>query len=346
MRVGNGTVRLVLRYQSIGNAAQGRDAHGRTYLALGGQCRCGGRPCGSHILWQPYLHVSASAVAPSIVGNECQLDVLHAQCSLFIESQGLCIRGQCHELLRLVLREHFAAGMGDIGIQRLCAQFETGLLVEQYVLDVEVVVLPFRTIHQRTALHGHHAAVCLHPVVGTYGTRFQVKVNIDYVPGLPLALDDGIALFQVFCLHRLSVYHDGITQPLVVGVRIEVAGHGLVAHPSRYAYLHGKLSCGILLHLDLYVTAVGITRGLLQGHLAAGYFQRGSVGHEEVHIDVAVLHRVDVTRYGGDEPADVGRAAGTSEPCLSLVLSHGLQRVGVEESTSIERHARNETVVE
>ena len=39
-------------------------------------------------------------------------------------------------------------------------------------------------------------------------------------------------------------------------------------------------------------------------------------------------------------------AAGAAEPGLTLMLAHRLKRIGIEEASAVERHARNQTVVE
>ena len=65
----------------------------------------------------------------------------------------------------------------------------------------------------------------------------------------------------------------------------------------------------------------------------------------QVDVDGVPLPRVHVTGHGGQKAGDVAGATGHAEPGTALVLAVRLERVRIEESLAVERHARNEPVV-
>lgn len=116
--------------------------------------------------------------------------------------------------------------------------------------------------------------------------------------------------------------------------------------PSRDADLHTELTCLVVIYLDGDVAVPRVLCILTQGNLLAGYFQRRRVAEEEVDIYILILYGIYVAWEGWQEAADVARAAGTAEPSLTLVLTHTLQWVRVEEAAAVHAHTTDETIVE
>ena len=116
---------------------------------------------------------------------------------------------------------------------------------------------------------------------------------------------------------------------------VKVRRHYLIAHPSWDTDLHGKLSCCILIDIHGDIAIPWILCGLTEGNLLSCYTQVTLVGEEEVHIDIMVFYCIDISRQRGNESADVRRATSTAKPCLTLVLTHRLQGVGVEETIAL-----------
>ena len=154
----------------------------------------------------------------------------------------------------------------------------------------------------------------------------------------PTAVDAEITIFQ-FILYGFSVYFHCVFQTLAVTIGIQVTGDYLTPNPSGNTDFQVELSGVILVDADGNVTVPRVFGGLLDRNSFATHFQVGSVGHEEVDVNVLILHSVDISRQGRDETADVGWAAGTTEPGLALMLSHTFQRVGVEETATVQGYA-------
>ena len=76
--------------------------------------------------------------------------------------------------------------------------------------------------------------------------------------------------------------------------------------------------------------------GLLQRNSLTLYLQVRSIGHKQIHIHVLVLHRINISRQRGDKTTDIGRAAGTTEPRLALMLADTFQRIGIEKAASVQ----------
>ena len=161
---------------------------------------------------------------------------------------------------------------------------------------------------------------------------------------LPFALDGEIAGLQLR-LHRLAVHLHGIVQTLSIRVTVQVARHHLAAHPAGDTDFQGKRAGLVLLHRDGHVTRPRIACLLFQHHVLLPHLQVRLVGHEQIDIHVFVLHRIHIARQRGDETADVRRAAGATEPRLSLVLPPALQRIGIEEAAAVQRDAGNQAVI-
>ena len=154
----------------------------------------------------------------------------------------------------------------------------------------------------------------------------------------PTAVNAEITILQ-FILYGFSVYFYCILQTLAVTIGIQVTGNYLTPNPSGNTDFQVELSGVILVDADGDVTVPRVFGGLLDRNSFAIHFQVGSIGHEEVNVNVFIFHCVDISRQGRDETADVGRAAGTTEPGLALMLSHTFQRVGVEETATVQGYA-------
>ena len=204
----------------------------------------------------------------------------------------------------------------------------------------------FGTIDQRSALDTHPASVGSHLVVGTDHARFHVEADDELIALLPSPLDIHIAVFRYQERHGDTIDDEAVAEAFAVGILIEVAGHHLVAQPARDAHLQVELSHGVLVDGQHRLTVPGVFGLLGQRQLLASHVECGRVGEEEVQIDVLALHGVDVAGQRGNESADVARTAGTAEPSLTLVLTHRLQGIRIEEAVAFERHTADQTVVE
>ena len=126
---------------------------------------------------------------------------------------------------------------------------------------------------------------------------------------------------------------------------VKVSGNYLVSDPSGNADVQAELA-GSLIDGNLYIAVPGIFRGLGNLNVLAVNLGGKGVGHKEVYKQLVVLNGIYVTGNRRDESAYVAGAAGTAEPCLTLMLSVALQRVGVEEPASVQTYATYNTVVE
>ena len=116
-----------------------------------------------------------------------------------------------------------------------------------------------------------------------------------FVTLLPTAVDAEVAVFQ-FALCGFSVHGYCIFQTLAVAVGVKVARNYLAPYPSRDAYFHSELPGIVLLNTDGDVSVPGILRCLFDRNSLTAYFQVRSVGHEEVNVDIFILHRIDISR--------------------------------------------------
>lgn len=259
-------------------------------------------------------------MTPGIVGDEGQRLVLRREFALFVEVERLSI---CDKGLD--------GSSGHLAV----AKTELRFLVEEDAHDVEVVVGMLGAVDQRAALYRYHAPIGLHLVVGTYHTRFHVETDDELVALLPAALDVHITISRGQQGYGDAVDDEAIAQTLVVGIAVEVAGYYLTLQPARNADLQVEGAGGVLVDGDDGLAVPGVVGLLRQTNLLACHVERGGVGEEEVQIDVAVFHGIDIAGQRGDEAADVRRTAGAAEPGLTLVLAHRLQGVGVEEAVAL-----------
>ena len=318
--VGDGTVVLVGGNQTVVDGGEGGGGVRSLHFRLRGKGgRLSGRG-GAQVLGMPHAHLARTAMAPGVVGDEAQFHILGGQAAVAVEVE--CLR---------VGAQHFYWRVGDGDVRHA----ELRRLVEQSAHDVEFVVHPFRTIHDGTALDAHTTFVGLHLAVGPHRAGLHVEVDAHHVALAPVAVDGQVTVFGQPTVALLAVDRHLVGQPFVVGVFIEVAGRHLAAHPSRDANFQRELPRFVLCDGECDVAVPRILGGLFQSHLAPFDVEFALVGKEEVDIDVAVFHGIHIAGEGGDEAADVARAAGAAKPCLALVLAHRLQRVGVEEAVAL-----------
>ena len=269
-------------------------------------------------------------MTPGVVGDEFQLHILGSQASLLVERERLGVGGERCQMV----------GVGTVvggEVEVLVGQhLKSRLLVDEYAHDVEVVVDSLGAIHQRSALYGNHAAIGFNALQSSDGARLHIEVQAHHIALLPLAVDGQVAILGGGDGHLCAIDRAGGVQTLIVAVAIEVAGNDIAFQPAGNANLHSELSCRVLIDGDGDIAVPRILCLLRKAHLLTFHVERSAVGKEEVHVDRAVFHSIDVAGQRGNEAADVARAAGTAEPCLALVLAHRLQWVGVEEAAAIE----------
>ena len=323
MVVGQGTVIFIFRNQAVIDGRDGFCAMGCVYFTFRSQCgRHGGAGC-AQLLRQPYFHSSRTTVSPCVVRYQCQAHIGSGQATLIVVAKCLCAGLQLVDAIQ------------EIG---LFYHFKLRVAVHEYAEDVEVIIREFCTVYNRSAFYGNASAVGFHFIVGFHDTRFHVEVYFHLVTLFPTAVDAEITIFQLI-LYGFSVYFHCVLQTLAVTIGIQVTGNYLTPNPSGNTDFQVELSGAVLVDADGDVAVPRVLGGLLDRNSFATHFQVGSIGHEEVNVNVLILHSVDIPRQGRDETADVGRAAGTTEPGLALMLSHTFQRVGVEETATVQGYA-------
>ena len=173
--------------------------------------------------------------------------------------------------------------------------FEFRVTVHQDAQYIEIVIGPFCTVDNRTSFYSDTSTVGFHLVVGFHGTRFHIEVHFHLVAFLPFAVDGEITLLQVG-VHFFAIYFHAVFRTQSVGIRIQVAWHHLILYPSRYTYLHGKLSGTVAVYSDGDITVPRIRSGLCQFYFLAVHLQGRVVRHEEVDIYIAVFYGIDISR--------------------------------------------------
>ena len=171
-------------------------------------------------------------------------------------------------------------------------------------------------------------------------------MDTDYVTGFPFSGYCEVSISSELAVSLLAIDGNGVAEAFAIGIVIKVGGHGLPFHPSGDTNLQPEQAGFVLTNLDSDITIPRVTGVLAQCNLLSFNGQIGRVAEEEVHIDVAVFHGIDIAGKRRQEPADVAWAAGTAEPRLTLVLPHALQWVGIEETAAVHAHTVDEAVVE
>ena len=170
---------------------------------------------------------------------------------------------------------------------------------------------------------------------------------------LPRTLNLQVAILQ-FTLDLLSVDLHLIAAQHVVAEAVEVAGNGLFVYPLRNANHHTEVLSLILQYLNGYITIPRIVGLLLQYDILALNLHRCRVACIQVDIELTVLDGIHIARERGDETAEVRGTAGTSEPRLALfgivgiegIFAVSSQRVGIEETTSVDTHSTDDTIIQ
>ena len=150
---------------------------------------------------------------------------------------------------------------------------------------------------------------------------------------LPLAINDEVALLKL-ALHLLTVHLDNVAQALAVSVCVEVAGHHFTLHPTWNADVERILTCPIV-YLQRYIAIPRIVGLLREGDSCLSHLHVHCVGIEKVDVESVVLYCIDILRQRRNEASRIGGTACTAKPFLTLVLTHALQRVGIEEFATI-----------
>ena len=177
-------------------------------------------------------------------------------------------------------------------------------------------------------------------------------MDAHHVAFLPVAIDDEIAVLQ-FSVHLLAIDAHFVGAEDIVVIGIEVAGHYLVLYPPRNTDEHVEGLGLVLQHLDGDIAVPGVVGGLLQGHVLAVHLDGGRIGSKEVHVEIVVLDTIDIAWHRGDEATEVRGTTGTAEPRLArhrvvgieTVMAVARQGVGIEELTSVDAHATDDTII-
>ena len=152
---------------------------------------------------------------------------------------------------------------------------------------------------------------------------------------LPFPVNTKISVTKgSYCL--CPVNHNTESGFPVVCVRIKISGDRPVFHPSWNAYLKGYVfACGFV-YGNLNIAVPGVISLLAQGHFFTADFGCCRIGHEKVNKETVVFYGIDVSGQRGYKPTDIGGAAGTTEPWLTLMLTYGFQRIGIEEASAVQ----------
>ena len=299
-------------------------------------------------LIEPDIHLVGTTMIPGIVRN-----------------QG--------EVLNLDRNDTFLLLVQDMSKCRNCLDFEgrstLGLLVLNAVVihQGEVWLLPhdgaeywlvliihsLSAIYQWSTLYGNLTLIICNLRVGNYCAYRHIEVDADDIALLDV-LDREITLVGIeVSLHSLAVYGYAISRLLGIAILVKVARHHLVANPSRNTDQEVGILYAALLHSNLDIAVPRILGSLLQNHILAIHLDGRCIAGKEIHIDIVVLHAIEITRNGRDETAQVTWAAGTSEPRLAggvaigieLILAIARQWVWIEESATIHAHTRDDTII-
>ena len=286
-------------------------------------------------------------MVPSVVRDECQLSLLRIEFSQRIDGRFLYGGGE----LRHIERASITFCVQD---RRLRSHRKLRMGRHQHSTCVQSTILyPFCTIHQRTTFHCHTPTIVSDFGIGHHGARFHVEVDAHHIALLPLTSDRHIALG----IHRgsecLAIYRDGVGELLCIVVAIEVAWNHVATYPSRDAHHQREIRSTVLGDAQRDVTLPRILRSFLQRHILAPYLQGCCIGREEIHVQIPILHRIDIARHGRNEATEVAGTTGTAKPVLTgsgalgVELVHPIraQRIRVEELTPIYAHATDHAII-
>ena len=97
-------------------------------------------------------------------------------------------------------------------------------------------------------------------------------------------------------LHSLAVHTHAISRLLGITILIKVARNHLIANPSRNAHQQIGTFHTTLLYQNLDIAIPRILSSLLQHHFLAHHLDGRSISGKEIHIDILVLHAIEITR--------------------------------------------------
>ena len=141
-------------------------------------------------------------------------------------------------------------------------------------------------------------------------------------------LDREITLVGIeVSLYSLAVYGYAISRLLGIAILVKIARHHLVANPSRNTDQEVGILYAALLHSNLDIAVPRILGSLLQNHILTIYLDGRCIAGKEIHIDIVVLHAIEITWNRRDEAAQVTWAAGTSKPWLAGGVAIGIKLI-------------------
>ena len=232
-------------------------------------------------------------MAPSIVRNEGETNILGGKATICIECETLSIGGEGLHIDFLVSMELSLAVSRDEVVESHGAESELRFLVEDYGLDIKLVVWPFCAIYQWTTLYFNHTTVGFHIVVSSNGASLHVEVNFHYVALLPFSFDSEIAILgELGIANSLTINGDAIAQSLAVAIAVEVCWHYLSLNPSWNTDLHSEFASAILIDIDADVAIVRVACVLSNSNGLASNLELRRVAEEEVYVETSVLNGI------------------------------------------------------
>ena len=289
--------------------------------------RLGSDACSFLACCNPNFHLVGATIVPSGIGDERHGNV--GECAVLLNLLGFCLKRHhaTEKILVEVCGERCALGND---------------LVED---DAVLLIGTFETIDNGAALNGESSKIIFGIRVGFNLTYVHGEFEGNLIASLPITHEGEIAVFaREGRFDSLSVDLDDVGFCLV-GEVVEVGGNGSILRPTRDTKTKGKVECRFGIHFEGNSTLPRIVGGLLDADLAAFGFNRGFALDVKVHIDIVGLRSIHIKRYGSDEAGNIAGTAGASEPSLTLMFAHRLERIVVEELVARERNARDDTIV-
>ena len=168
-------------------------------------------------------------------------------------------------------------------------------------------------------------------------------------------LDREITLVGIeVSLYSLAINGYAISRLLGIAILVKIARHHLVANPSWNTNQEIGILHTTLLHSNLDIAIPRILGSLLQNYILAIHLDGRCIAGKEIHVDIVILHAIEIARNRRDEAAQITWAAGTSKPrlagsvviCIEGILAIARQWVRIEETTTIHTHTRNDTIIQ